>query len=294
MLLQVQTFIADVLQNRNGSLLELLTSPRIPLNQRLAQHYGIDRAVGDAFELVDLEPQLYAGLLTHGAVLRRYPSAVQRGAHLVMDRLRCKPVPPPPPSIDFDTLPYMGTTPRERLSSVTDNNAACAGCHSLINPAGFALEAFDEQGRLTGYDTTGALPASGDGSVPVNGPAGLGRAIVSDADTGACVAQRYLESLLDRPSSEVDGPLVRCLANALSGNPDLDLNHLTRLVVLSDALRRTARPAMPVAVASSATAPAAHAIEETEQLLAAFSDPNERSLLQQYIDALAQSLPTAP
>jgi hypothetical protein len=291
---QVTAFIADVLNNRNGSLLEMLSSPRIPLNQQLAQHYGIESSVGEALELVELDPTLFGGILSHGATLSRYGKLTERGAQLVMDRLQCTPVPPPPPNVDFPNLPYMGDTPRQRISSVTDTNPPCTGCHSWFNGPGFALDAFDSEGRLTGFDTTGALLYSQDGQTLVDGPASLGRAIATSGNGRACISQRYLEYALDRPVNEQDGPLLRCLMTALSQNRDVDLNYLARLVVTSGAVRRMTRPALNIAGASSPAAdPVEHAIEETRQLAAAFP-PTEQQLLQLYVDSLNQWQATLP
>jgi hypothetical protein len=290
---QVSAFIADVLYNRNGSLLEMLSSSRLPLNQQLAQHYGIDTAVGEALELVELDPTLFGGILSHGATLSRYGKLTQRGAHLVMDRLQCMPIPPPPPSIDFPNLPYMGTTPRERISSVTDNDPPCMGCHSLFNGPGYALDAFDSQGRLTGFDTTGSEVHNQNGSVLVDDPAGLGRAIATSGTGGVCVAQRYLEYALDRPVNDLDEPLLRCLTTALLQGPEVDLNYLARLVVTSGAVRRMTRPPVAVVAASSEPDPVEHALDETNQLLAAFP-PAEQQLLQLYADSLRQWQATLP
>jgi hypothetical protein len=292
---QVSRFIVDVLQNRNGSLLELLSSPRIPLNQQLAQHYGIDSTVGEELELVELPPTLFGGILSHGATLSRYGKLTERGAHLVMDRLQCMPIPPPPPSIDFANLPYMGTTPRERITSVTATNAPCNACHALFNGAGFALDAFDSEGRLTGFDTSGSELYTPEGSVMVDDPAGLGRAIATGTAGKSCAIQRYLAYAVDRPVSEGDGPLVQCLINALAGPEDLDLNQLARLVVTSGAMHRTTRAPLNIAGASSAAGdPVDHAIDETSQLAAAFPEPAEKQLLQAYADSLRQWLATLP
>jgi hypothetical protein len=52
----VAALIADVLENRKGSFLELLTSARQPLNRELAEYYGIEANVGDPLTFVDIHP----------------------------------------------------------------------------------------------------------------------------------------------------------------------------------------------------------------------------------------------
>ena len=69
-------------------------------------------------------------------------SPVLRGVW-VLDRIMGKPVPPPPPNVPAVEPDIRGaTTIREQLAKhrATEN---CAGCHSRIDPPGFALENFD-------------------------------------------------------------------------------------------------------------------------------------------------------
>jgi hypothetical protein len=74
-------------------------------------------------------------------------SPVKRGVW-VMDRLLNDPAPPPPPGVSAVDPDTRGTTTvREQLDKHrADTN--CAACHAKIDPAGFALEAFDPIGGL--------------------------------------------------------------------------------------------------------------------------------------------------
>jgi hypothetical protein len=65
-----------------------------------------------------------------------------------MDRLLNDPAPPPPPGVSAVDPDTRGTTTvREQLDKHrADTN--CAACHAKIDPAGFALEAFDPIGGL--------------------------------------------------------------------------------------------------------------------------------------------------
>ena len=75
--------------------------------------------------------------------------------------------PPPPPPPDVPTLEEnkvdATATMREQLEEHRAN-PACAGCHNLMDPIGFALENFDAVGRWRDYedgaeiDVNGGLP----------------------------------------------------------------------------------------------------------------------------------------
>lgn len=69
-------------------------------------------------------------------------SPVLRGVW-VLDRILGQPVPPPPPNVPAVEPDIRGaTTIREQLAKhrATEN---CSGCHSRIDPLGFALENYD-------------------------------------------------------------------------------------------------------------------------------------------------------
>lgn len=286
---QAASFIDDVLTTRSGSFKELLSSSRQPLSRTLAEHYGLDLELGEAFELVELEPELHAGVLGQGAWLARNPRPTLR-ARALFDDLLCSPMPPPPDGVTLDG--YVGSTPRERINNATAAEP-CRTCHGLFDPAGFALEAFDDQGRLTGFDTTGALHLPSQLQlVELAGPVALGQTIALSDDGRRCAARRYLEHLfqdrIDPIGLERDAieQLLQCLVVPFPYH-DLDLNHLVRQVAMSSVMGRITRPAVKVVAASGASDPIAHAWEETEALRQALG-PAERPLLEQYQQALLE------
>jgi mono/diheme cytochrome c family protein len=118
------------------------------LNGRLAKHYGIPDVEGVAFRKVALKPEYHrGGVLTHASVLKvtangTTTSPVVRGVW-VLDRILGRPAPPPPPNVPAIEPDIRGAkTIREQLAKhrATEN---CAGCHSRIDPPGFALENYD-------------------------------------------------------------------------------------------------------------------------------------------------------
>jgi hypothetical protein len=94
---------------------------------------------------------------------------VLRGKWLLEAILGTPPPPPPPgvPKLDDVKSGDMPATLRERLAQHRED-PACAGCHSRIDPLGFALENYDVLGRWRTEDAGKPIDASGklpDGTV---------------------------------------------------------------------------------------------------------------------------------
>ncbi len=145
-------FFDDFLTNRQP-IERLLTGDFTFVDNRLAQFYGLPGPPDDGFERRPVPPNRRAGLLGQAGVLAvtSYPnrtSPVLRGK-FVLGKLLGTPPPPPPPNIP--SLAEHGAdgqpaTLRQRLE-LHRANPACATCHSLIDPLGFALENYDAMGR---------------------------------------------------------------------------------------------------------------------------------------------------
>jgi len=75
-------------------------------------------------------------------------SPTERGL-FVREHFLCQVVPPPPPGVNTTLPPVTDEKPmttRERLQ-IHLSNAACSGCHSLVDPVGFGFEKFDAVGK---------------------------------------------------------------------------------------------------------------------------------------------------
>ena len=139
----------------NRSALELLSADYTFVNERLARHYGIPGVYGSRFRQVKVTDPNRRGLLGHGSILSMTSvatrtSPVFRGKFVLTTFLN---TPPPPPLPNVPTLEESTTgrgdapkTVREQLE-LHRNNPACAGCHRVIDPSGFALENFNPVGQ---------------------------------------------------------------------------------------------------------------------------------------------------
>ncbi len=120
-------------------------------NERLALHYQLPNVEGVAMRRVPLpENNPRGGMLTQASVLKvtangTTTSPVVRGAW-VNERILGIQNPPPPksvPAIEPDTR--GATTIRQQLL-LHRSDTSCNGCHTIIDPVGFALESFDVAG----------------------------------------------------------------------------------------------------------------------------------------------------
>ena len=108
------------------------------------------------------------GLLGQGSILTvtsaaNRTSPVTRGKW-VLENVLGAPPPQPPPGVETnlekDAAQVKATSLRQRLE-LHRSNPACASCHQLMDPIGFALENFDNTGRWRTLDGTTPIDASG-------------------------------------------------------------------------------------------------------------------------------------
>ena len=200
------------------SALDLLSSDYTFLNERLAKHYGIPHVYGSWFRKVMLDKESKrGGILRHGSVLTvtsysTRTSPVIRG-HWVLENLLGVPPPPPPaevPALEEKTF-AGGLSVRERLMEHRAN-PACAGCHNLMDPLGFALEHYDAIGRWRKFEAEQPVDATGSfpGGQEFDGVSGLERAILDRPElfVGTLVEKLLIYSL-GRVVEYYDAPAVR-------------------------------------------------------------------------------------
>lgn len=161
------TFFASVMRN-DESVLNLLDSDYTYLNQTLAEFYGIPGVSGDQFRRVALTGTVRGGLLTQASILTvtsnpTRTSPVKRGK-FVLDNLLGTPPPAAPPGVpELKEKGELTGTLRQRMEQHRAD-PACASCHQLMDPLGFALENFNAIGKWrvndgeTPIDSSGELP----------------------------------------------------------------------------------------------------------------------------------------
>src|SRR6185369_9658525 len=158
------------------------------------------------------------GLLRQGSVLTvtsyaTRTSPVNRGKW-VLDNLLGVPPPPPPaevPALKQNSSGLKARSMRDRMAEHRAN-PACAGCHAIMDPIGFALENYDAVGRWRTLDEFVPIDASGklpDGS-KFDGVAGLQRALLNRPELFASTfTEKLLTYALGRGAGFTDAPAVR-------------------------------------------------------------------------------------
>lgn len=164
---ETQFLFADILSN-NRSALDLLDADYTFLNERLAKFYGVPDVTGEQFRKVALADSRRRGILTHASILTltsnpNRTSPVHRGK-FVLETILDTPPPPAPQVIpELAEAREIGpdATLRRRLEIHRDN-PACAGCHSIMDPPGFAFEHFNAVGLWRDEDSGQPIDSKGE------------------------------------------------------------------------------------------------------------------------------------
>ena len=154
---------AEILR-QDSNILDFLHSDYTMLNEKLANHYGINDVFGSEFRRVDLQPESRrGGILTQAGLLAmnadgKHSHPLKRGIWLLENILHDPPPPPPPavPEIDLADPRILKMTLKERMADHRDD-PACASCHEKIDPWGIAFENYDALGKWRSEDSVGVL-----------------------------------------------------------------------------------------------------------------------------------------
>ena len=239
MLRETQMFLTAIFRE-DRSVLEILGADFTFVNERLAQHYGLDGITGETFQRVSM-PAQRRGVLTHGSILfltsnPTRTSPVKRGKW-ILDNILGEPPPPPPEGIEeLDEEGEVLGTMRERLAQHRSNQS-CAVCHQRMDPIGFGLENFDAVGAWRERDGRFEIDASGNllGGRVFHGPSQLMEILVDEKQDEfcRCLAKKLLTYALGRGVTAADHCAVDDILAQLSEN-DYRFSALVTAIVNSD------------------------------------------------------------
>jgi hypothetical protein len=189
--------------HENRPVAELLTASYTFAAAPLAKLYGMATSQTPATKVT--APEHRRGVLGHGSVLAinssgNDTSVVRRGLW-INDRVLCTKVAEPPPGVDTalpESLPATATQ-RERLE-LHRQKPECVACHTMIDPPGLALEAFDAVGRY--QPTVNGKPVDTSGRLisgqTFQNAAELSALIAGDPRFASCVATHVVPIAVGR------------------------------------------------------------------------------------------------
>jgi hypothetical protein len=160
---ETRRLIQDIVEN-NRDFTGIFSAPYGFLNSELASLYDLPAPATEFARVEFPAGSDRAGILGQATFLALTSkpgetSPTIRG-FFVREHFLCERVPDPPPGTN-STLPPLAQakpqTNRERLQEHVIN-AACAGCHTLMDPVGFGLEKFDAIGKRREKQTITFLP----------------------------------------------------------------------------------------------------------------------------------------
>jgi hypothetical protein len=202
----------DVVFDQDISAVELFRTRRTQVNAELAALYGLDvpGATADTFVAIELPADgERIGLFGSAGWLslfgnQKKGSATLRGK-FVREVVMCSEIPDPPDNIDTnlpDPEPGLVLTEREILAQHA-TQPACAACHSLMDPIGFAFERFDGIGAHRSTDAGKSIDATGSlNGMTYDGLPGLVDVLIAEQRTQSCLVEHlysYAVGALNTP-----------------------------------------------------------------------------------------------
>ncbi len=243
---ETAAFVADLTFDSGGDFRELLTAPHTWVNGPLAAFYGIPNVTGDELRKVDVDPTQRGGLLTQASIMAATATAtvtrpVARGL-IVLRRFLCFDLPPPPAhgAVPPPGSPPDDATTRERYAQHSAD-PACAACHRIIDPLGFAFEHYDSAGLFRDTENGHAIDATGeifdtDAAGTFDGALELEQRLADSADAARCFQRDWFEFAAGRLSTNADACSLSALDAAFvrtNGN----LKELLVALIQTDAFR---------------------------------------------------------
>ena len=222
---ETRMFVASVVQE-DHSILDFIDGKYSFMNERLAKFYGIPGVEGSQFRRVELDGTQRSGVLTQASVLAitSYPtrtSPVLRGKWIMENVLNTPPQPPPPGvgSLDEKSGPLSGTM-RQQMEKHRAN-PACAGCHTRMDPLGFALENYDAIGHWRTQDAAQPIDASGvlPSGKAFTDSAELKSILAANRSAFAeCITEKLMIYALGRGLERYDKAAIRKIGAGLAAN----------------------------------------------------------------------------
>jgi hypothetical protein len=218
-----RALIDKVVFDDNADYFQLFRSEQTYLTDYLAGHYGYS-APGSPQWVSYTDAR--RGILSHGSVLSSFgkfadTSPTQRGI-FIRTRLLCQVIPKPPPEVDTDNPPTPAAGECKLDKYAEHNQGGCYDCHKMMDPIGFGLENYDNQGRYREFEEgKPECPIPGEGNLEgigeFSGPAELAEAVIASGDLEQCVVQQMYRFAHGRREGRDDSRNLDELAATFAG-----------------------------------------------------------------------------
>jgi hypothetical protein len=241
---ETRRFVQYVFTEGDHSLATLLSAPFSFLQGPLYAHYGV--VPGADWARVDLPKGQRAGLLTQAGLLATLAhdnrtSFILRGK-MVREAIFCEAPLMVPPNVPAEPMLDPSATARQR-SEQHRKDPACASCHELFDPIGFAFESYDATGKYRTSDSAGPI----DARVTLTHTAGLDGKTAANAvelagllaqadEVRDCVARQWMRFGLGRDDAKEDEPSLATAVKAFKAG-GAKLPDLVLALVRSDSFR---------------------------------------------------------
>ena len=214
---ETEALLREVIQ-QDKSVLQWIRNDHTYVNERLALHYGVPGILGSTMQRIEKSgSHQRGGILRHASILAVTSYATRTAPTIrgswILENILGTPPPPPPPNVPAlrEKSESQPSSTRERLAMHREN-PACAACHDLMDPVGFALENYDALGRWRNWE--------GDATIDASGllPDGTNASSVSDLEASilkrpevfvGTLVEKLLTFGLGRGAEIEDGPQVR-------------------------------------------------------------------------------------
>ncbi len=243
-------FIREVMKGES-TIAALLAGPRVPVDATTASYYRVSAPVAP---WAPTQVPHRQGLLTLASVQAALgkptqSSPIHRG-NFIRSSVLCEPQLMLPANVDTST-PLQATsganTAKERLAPLL-TRGDCSGCHSQINPVGFAFENYDSAGQWRDQENGGTIDASGsvildNGPVAFSGPEQFVEAVAASQKAQKCYALNWFRAAQGRRETTDDQCSVAQLQQRVAASNG-DLRELLVALTQTDSFffRRAVTP----------------------------------------------------
>ena len=240
----LELFLDSVVLSEKADYRELLLAETIPLNQTLAQYYGV-KSEKKQFVSLELDKEKRSGVLTHPYLLTRLAHAndtspIFRGVFVAKGLLGVGLKPPPDAVTPVPASLHPSLTTRERVILQT-KAMNCMICHEIINELGFPLEQFDAVGRFRTQDRTKPVDSSGKfvdrtgKRTEFRTAKELGRYIANSPEAHEAFVEKMFHHLIQQPVLAYGETTLKNLTHEFQ-NRQFNIRELAAAVIVKAAL----------------------------------------------------------